>query len=292
MKLLATLSKRILEWILFSNLFIAVCAAALVWESEILLGISAGIDTVSLMIFFSTLFLYGTHRMLAIRRIPDENKTRMLLWSKKYQFALFILALLGAGMVASFVFNLTFAALLLMIPMGIVSVLYELPVIRTTNGYKRLRDIGMLKVFWLTIVWSAVTVLLPAFQYGEQVKSMEVISVFLMRCCLIFCLGLSFDIRDMQYDEAGGLKTIPLIYGRSKTIRIIIYILTAYFLIACIQFATFQHYDFGKLSCAAITALLGYRLIVAASVVDEWYYYPLFVDGIMLLNFLLLQMDR
>ncbi|HAP00299.1 MAG TPA: hypothetical protein DCQ93_00090, partial [Bacteroidetes bacterium] len=77
---------------MFSNLFIAVCAAALVWESEILLGISAGIDTVSLMIFFSTLFLYGTHRMLAIRRIPDENKTRMLLWSKKYQFALFILA--------------------------------------------------------------------------------------------------------------------------------------------------------------------------------------------------------
>ena len=82
--------------------------------------------------------------------------------------------------------------------MGAISVLYELPILRYKNGYRRLRDIGVLKIAWITIVWSAITVLLPAFQYGEQVKGLEVITVFLMRMALIFSLGLSFDLRDSE----------------------------------------------------------------------------------------------
>ena len=292
MQLARLVLKNILEWILYSNLFIALCAAALVWETEILLGISAGIDAISTMVFFATLFLYGGHRMLALRRIPDANRNHQLKWSKKYQFGIFILTLLGGGMVASGVFHLTFASFLLVVPMGSISVLYELPILRYKNGYRRLRDIGFLKIAWITIVWSAITVLLPAFQYGEQVKGLEVITVFLMRLALIFSLGLSFDLRDWEYDSAAGLKTIPLMLGRSKTIRAIIWSLAFYFLIAVLQFTTFQHFDFGKLASATVTALLAYRLIVAATIVDDWYYYPLFVDGIMILNFLLLQLDK
>ncbi len=292
MNLIKHFGKNILEWILYSNLFIALCAASLVWETEILLGISAGIDAISTMVFFATLFLYGGHRMLSLRRIPDAKRNHHLKWSKKYQFAIFILSLLGGGMVASGVFHLTFSSFLLVVPMGAISVLYELPIIRYKNGYRRLRDIGVLKIAWITIVWSAITVLLPAFQYGEQVKGLEVITVFLMRMALIFSLGLSFDLRDVEYDLAGGLRTIPIILGRSKTIRLVIWSLLFYFLIAVLQFSTFQHFDFGKLAAATVTALLAYRLIVAATIVDDWYYYPLFIDGIMILNFLLLQLDK
>ena len=292
MKLLKTITNKILEWVLYSNVFIALCAAALVWETEILLGISAGIDAISTMVFFATLFLYGGHRILSLRRIPDANRNHQLKWSKKYQFAIFILTLLGGGMVASAVFHLTFSAFILLIQMGAISILYELPIIRHKGKYKRLRDIGFLKIAWITIVWSAITVLLPAFQYGEQVQGLEVITVFIMRMALIFSLGLSFDLRDVQYDEAAGLKTIPVIYGRSKTIRLIIWCFTLYFFIAVLQFSTFQHFDFGKLAAATVTAMLSYRLIVAATVIDDWYYYPLFVDGIMILNFLLLQLDK
>lgn len=293
MQLPKVILNKILEWVLYSNLFIALCAAALVWETEILLGISAGIDAISTLVFFATLFLYGGHRMLSLQRIPDSNRNHQLKWSKKYQFAIFILTLLGGGMVASAVFHLnSFSSFLLLIPMGIISVLYELPIIRFKGKYKRLRDIGILKIAWITIVWSSITVLLPAFQYGEQVNGLEVITVFLMRAALIFSLGLSFDLRDVQYDEGSDLKTIPILYGRGKTIRLIIWSLVFYFLIAAIQFSTFQYFDFGKLASAAVTAMLAYRLIVAATVIDDWYYYPLFVDGIMILNFLLLQLDK
>ncbi len=292
MQLSKVILTKILEWSLYSNLFIALCAAALVWETEILLGISTGIDPISIMVFFATLFLYGGHRMLSLRIILSESRNRQLNWSKKYLFALFILTLLGGGMVASSVFYLNFPAWLLVIPMGCISVLYELPIIRFKGKYRRLRNIGFLKIIWITIVWSSITVLLPAFQYQENVNGLEVITVFSMRIALIFSLCLSFDLRDVRFDEAAGIRTIPIIFGRSKTIRVVIWCLALYFLIAVLQFSTFQHFDFGKLAAATVTALLSYRLIIAASVVDEWYYYPLFVDGIMILNFLLLQLDK
>lgn len=281
-----------MEWLLFSNLFIALCAAGLVWESEILLGISDRIEPVSILVFCATLFLYGGHRMLALRRIPDENRNRQLKWSRKYQFAIFILTLAGGGMVASVSFSIYFPAFLLLIPMGVISILYELPIIKMKSGYKSLREIGFLKIIWITIVWSAITVLLPAFHNHETVQSLQVATVFIMRMALIFSLGLAFDLRDAKYDAAAGLRTLPLRLGRSKTIRLIAYCLMFYFVVALIQFCTFQHFDYGKLACAAITGLLGYRLIIAATISDRWYYYPLYVDGIMLLNFLLLQIDK
>ncbi len=292
MNFIRDISTKILEWILYSNIFIALGAAALVWETEMLLGISAGIDTVSTLVFFAALFLYGVHRILSIRRIPDRNRNHHLRWAKKYQFAIFILTLLGGGMVASSIFNLTFPAFLLFIPLGAVSILYELPVIRHQGIYKRLRDIGILKIVWITIVWSTITVLIPAIQYGEIVNGIEVISVFLMRVALIFSVCLSFDMRDVRYDEEAGLKTIPILYGRSKTIKIIFWCFVFYFFIAVLQFSTFQNFDIGPLAAAAVTALLSYRLIVAATIIDDWYYYPLFIDGILILNFLLLQLDK
>ncbi|WP_255362829.1 hypothetical protein [Tenacibaculum sp. MAR_2009_124] len=104
---------------------------------------------------------------------------------------------------------------ILIIPFGVITVLYAIPFF---GGFrKNLRSISYLKILIVSLVWSAVTVILPAYDFG--VNKLDIMNILLMvvqRFLFVFVLILPFDIRDMKFD-AISLQTIPKKIGLKQT---------------------------------------------------------------------------
>ncbi|WP_445384250.1 hypothetical protein ACT6NV_09580 [Robiginitalea sp. IMCC44478] len=100
--------------------------------------------------------------------------------------------------------------------------LYGIPVL---PGVRNLRSFGILKVIWVSLVWTLVSVSIPLWEtavFGQWNFWLETLQRFLW----IIILMLPFEIRDMNLDPL-SLQTIPQRIGQRNTL------LLGYFLTLC-----------------------------------------------------------
>jgi hypothetical protein len=96
--------------------------------------------------------------------------------------------------------------------LGILVMLYAIPLI---PDKRNLRNLGILKIIMVSLVWTGTTVLLPVLE-GGLTFSHDLLVLFLQRFILILVLMIPFEIRDLQTDP-GALHTIPQRIGVRKT---------------------------------------------------------------------------
>jgi hypothetical protein len=90
--------------------------------------------------------------------------------------------------------------------------LYAIPLI---PDKRNLRNLGILKIIMVSLVWTGTTVLLPVLE-GGLTFSRDLFVLFLQRFILILVLMIPFEIRDLQTDP-GALHTIPQRIGVRNT---------------------------------------------------------------------------
>ncbi len=90
--------------------------------------------------------------------------------------------------------------------------LYALPIL---PHRKKLRNLGLLKIVLVALVWAGTTVLLPIISFGKEVLWDTEIET-LQRFILVLILLIPFEIRDLKYDGP-ELKTLPQRYGVAHT---------------------------------------------------------------------------
>ena len=95
---------------------------------------------------------------------------------------------------------------------GLVTLLYALPVL---SKRRNLRSIAGAKIFVIALVWSGVTVFLPAVEMERNFNSYIWLE-FAQRFLLMLVLILPFEIRDLKYDLE-RLGTIPQRIGVTGT---------------------------------------------------------------------------
>lgn len=278
--------KKFLEFILFGNVFISFGAVCLLWETNLLLQKSVRLDGLALMIFFSTLFVYTGHRLLAVRNIPKENHGYILQWARRNSFLLTMILLIGGGGFLNALFHLEPKTQLTIIILGAISVLYQLTVIRIGGKLRSLRNLGMLKIFWITLVWTVSTTLLPVFEYGVDWTNPAFYPVILRRIFFIFSVSLCFDLRDEVYDRAEGLRTIPIVFGEAVTKRLYWICMVGAIASGIGFFFLSGYHDWGTLAAIVIGAVMSYQLMLKARLFTSEYYYPLVVDGLLVLQFI------
>lgn len=242
-------------------------------------------DGLAWMVFFSTLFIYSGHRLMAIRKIPKENRGYILQWTKNNSFFMFMMMLIGGGGALNAVFHLQTNTQLALLPLGAVSLLYQLSVVRIGGKLRSLRNIGMLKILWVVMVWTVVTAILPVFEYGADWSNPAVYMIILKRAFFIFSVSLCFDLRDEFYDRTEGLKTIPVMFGEAITKKLYWYCMAGTITAGIGLFLTSGNYDWGVLSAIVIGAVMSYQLMLKARLFTSEYYYPLVIDGLLLLQF-------
>lgn len=276
------LIQKFINLVLYSNLWIALCAVAMVLQTELIFLQQLQWSNYAAFVFTATLFVYALHRVVGLEKVAAfQEKGRFLVISNFKSHIAIYAAIAGLACLYFFIKMAWWAQVALVVP-GILSLGYVLPIF---GKKRRLRDFDFIKIFLIAIVWSWVTVLIPAIYCG-QIFSANLLLMAAERAIFIFSITLPFDIRDLKIDQHTGVRTIPAALGK-KNAKLLAFSSLALMLIL-VQINIFNgFYTHLSLLPFLLSALVTATFIYYADDRRHDYFYTAGVDGMMILQPLL-----
>jgi len=266
----------LINFLLYSNIFIACCAVAMtaqtLWALQIPLKTSPPLVG---LVFFSTLVIYAIHRLVSLNKIDKKIRGSRFDVTQQYKSHIQLYALLSVVGGSYCFFLLNRATQVALVLPAILSLGYVIPFLG--NRKLRLRDINFLKIFLIAIVWAYVTVLLPILEFGVEWNE-QVIGLLAERLLFIFVITLPFDIRDWEIDKHNEVKTIPALIGVAATIRLAIALLVVWLLIC------WWVYPMAMAVGITLTAVFTAYLLWMTPKQQHDYFFTALVDGTMIIQ--------
>jgi len=278
----------ILDFLLFSNFFIAICAVAQGLVTYHLLKAKPS-EHVLAFLFFSTLLIYNLAVLLSKPKAPQNSPFKRVRWIFAHHRLTISTTLISAlCLIPLGLLYLSFESKLLMVFVGLLSVAYNIPFLSLNQKKIGLRNIPGIKLFLIAFVWASSCVLLPIVELESlhqiQVPLSETVLLVAKRFLFICAITVPFDIRDLFQDKLYELKTIPVILGEKKA-WIFCQALLAIYLLLLVLFTKDINLDVIGLT---LTVLLTGWLIFKSNFKRNEYYYFFYLDGTMLLQYLIL----
>jgi len=186
-------------------------------------------------------------------------------------------------------FQLSTESGILLIFLSIISIFYSIPLF--TVGAQRfgIRNIPGLKQFLIVFVWTLSSVLIPVLEaqhFHLTSISMRDTTILIAKRLLFYgALTIPFDIRDLYEDRQSGVKTIPVMWGEKNAYLFCQVLLSVYVILLFLFRNNGFSMDFLALT---ITAVLTGWLIFKSKWKKNEYYYFFCLDGILILQYLLL----
>lgn len=282
------LGLSILDFLLFSNLFIAICAVAQGLVTYHLLKVEPN-NYILAFVFFSTLLVYNLSMLLSKPKEPNKSPFKRVRWIFSHHRLTISITLIAAlSIIPLGLLYLSFESKVLMVFIGVLSVAYNLPFLSINNKKIGLRNIPGIKLFLISFVWATSCVLLPIVELESthqiNVPLSETVLLVAKRFLFICAITIPFDIRDLFQDKLYELKTIPVMLGEKKA-WIFCQALLATCLLLLILFTKTVNLDVVAL---ALTLMLTGWLIFKSNLKRNEYYYFFYLDGTMLLQYVML----
>lgn len=203
------------RWLVFTNVYVALCGAALTAATYALLGLPIQIDAVVGLVFCCTLVIYNLDRLVE----PHPGDTAHEQWVEQHRMLLWGLIAAGAIGAGACMLWLSTAARWSLFAAGAVAIAYCLPIVgRPASGqpYYRLKDLPGAKLPLIAVVWAYATAGLPMLQAGVSVD-LSSSGVLIGRLLFLAAVALPFDVPDMQRDRLSGIATLPTRFGVNAT---------------------------------------------------------------------------
>jgi len=150
------------------------------------------------------------------------------------------------------------------------------------NSIFPLRSIPLLKVFLIAYVWASVSSVLPIIDHDQSLND-QVALVFLMQFLFILSITLPFDIRDFRTDYKKHIITTPHVIGIKAT-KILSLLSLLVFSFLFINFT-------GSWIILLLTLGAG-SLIVFSNPAKKDHYFTFFIDGTIIIYFILVLLIR
>lgn len=267
-----------------SNLFIALAAMGLTWQTCLQITYTICFDVLSVLVFLGTLHVYIAQRLVKLDSRKSYASAGMSLWLERhpvYVRTTLLVSFIGAAVCFFYLKRETQIGLIVM---AVVSMLYALPLMFWLKGRPRLRDFGILKPFILGLVWAATTALLPMLQLGWPLGLNEVL-IITERSLFIIALCIPFDIKDMAYDDATmTYKTIPLRLGVRKTLHLTVGMLLLALVVAVVRGVITDTVPYSETLIYALTVFASIYLVYKTRENSDEYHYTFWLDGMLLLQ--------
>ncbi len=278
----------ILDFLLFSNFFIAICAVAQGLVTYHLLKAKPS-EHVLAFLFFSTLLIYNLAVLLSKPKAPQNSPFKRVRWIfAHHRFTISTTLISALCLIPLGLLYLSFESKLLMVFVGLLSVAYNIPFLSLNQKKIGLRNIPGIKLFLIAFVWASSCVLLPIVELESlhqiQVPLSETVLLVAKRFLFVCAITIPFDIRDLFQDKLYELKTIPVILGEKKA-WMFCQALLAIYLLLLVLFTKNINLDVIGLT---LTVLLTGWLIFKSNFKRNEYYYFFYLDGTMLLQYLIL----
>lgn len=267
--------RKLSNFILYSSLWVSACAGALVIYTYDITDshIPPGIYTAFVMC--ATLALYAAHRILGMERVKKFKDMGRFAVIAEHKTHIVIYGVLGAAGAAYFLLRLDHVIQLWLLLPALISFLYVVPV-----GWRyRLRDVPLIKIFLVAVVWATFTGLIPYIHTGIATPAAAV-AVLAERATFIFAITIPFDIRDIHVDSSVGLRTLPHALGvsRAKKLAIGVYVISA---LLCAILITNGIYRHDLIWPYALSWLITAGLILGAQPGMDDHYFSGLLDGTM-----------
>jgi 4-hydroxybenzoate polyprenyltransferase len=133
------------------------------------------------------------------------------------------------------------------------------------------------------------TVLLPVLEaqhlHLTSLSMRDTTILIAKRFLFIAALTVPFDIRDLFEDRQSGLKTVPVVWGEKRAYLFCQVLLAGYIVLLFLFRNNGFNADFWALTATAI--LLGWLIFKSEWEKNEYYYF-FYMDGILILQYLVL----
>ena len=202
------------EYLVYSSVYLSFAAGAMVFISSIL-------HQVPFSLIVSALGMLITYSIYNLNRKTDEsedaiNHAHRYAFTKKYNKILYLSGI-GAYLFALVLSGFYGISVILVssIPL-FTGLIYSMPLLPKRFGYRRLKEIPVLKSLLVAFAWALPPALLPVYISGAT-PSLVTLAVILFFFSLVFINTVLFDIRDLEGDRAAGVRTIPVLLGITRT---------------------------------------------------------------------------
>lgn len=278
----------VLDFLLFSNLFIAICAVAQAMVTYRLLNHQPD-KYILLFLFCSTLLIYNLSMLLSKPKNPKQSPFRRVQWIfSHYRLIISITLIAALCIIPLGLWYLSVQSQLLMAFIGIIALAYNFPFLHLNEKKIGLRNLPGIKLFLIGFVWAISCVLLPIVElestFAIKVSLGETLLLVAKRFLFICAITIPFDIRDLFQDKLYELKTIPVMLGEKKALFFCQGLLALYLILLVLFTKTL---NLEVLALASTIFLAGW-LIFKSNLKKNEYYYFFFLDGTMILQFVML----
>ena len=276
--------RKIVDFFVFSSLFIALCSIVMIWQTtHLLLGVAPSGRLMG-FVFFSTICSYNFHWWLTPRSVSPSRRVN---WTNRHKALHFILYLVGGvGAAVYFFYLLPFVPALLV---GVLlTFLYSAP--KLPQGFfHQLQKIAVGKTLFLTGVWVYVTTVLPVI-VAEVPWNGSFILFTASRFFLIYAICVIFDYRDRDDDKAHGIRSLITLFNE-RGIDMLFWVSVGLYFLTCIGLSFF-HYPAFYILLLLVPGILTAALYREAkrNFSDDLYYIVL--DGLMMFSGLLMLIFR
>jgi 4-hydroxybenzoate polyprenyltransferase len=269
---------RALHFILSHSIFIACCAVALCFQTNILLHIPHNINLYG-FIFFSTLCSYNFYWLLSKFYF---SKRKFFVSFLKKERSFFLIFFFSALTTCYFVWQLL--SLLIFIAIAVLfTLLYSLP-LWPFSFTKNLQHAGFIKTILLSITWAYVTIFLPVFDATNPnfEKSLSVLFLFANRFFFMLLLCILFDTRDISVDKINGLHSLATDVSIKK-LQIILAAAFGFYIFFALLFC-FYYANTAQAIAFVFTGIIFWKLYISSKKNNDYIFYYFGVDGLMLLT--------
>jgi 4-hydroxybenzoate polyprenyltransferase len=274
------------DFLLFSNVFMSLCAVAQGLLTFYLIG-SKPISPVLGLLFTSTLGIYNFSILISKPKHPEKSPYRRIRWFFSHYRLMVTFTIVSLLSLVPLFFLITTASKILLIFLAVLSFGYGLPLFTIGEQKFGLRNIPGLKLFMITLVWTMSCVLLPILESQAAhlaTISMRDTTILIAKRFLFICaLAIPFDIRDLFEDKQLGLKTIPVAWGEKNAYLFCQVLLAGYVALLFLFRNKGFNADFWALTLSVV--LTGWLIFKSKWEKNEYYYF-FYMDGVLILQYL------
>jgi 4-hydroxybenzoate polyprenyltransferase len=273
------MAKKVLDFFVFSSLFISICALMMVIQTDQLLHLTYDHRSYLSYVFFSTICSYNFHWYLTPDAIGENDRAYWTRHHKWLHIVLFLIGLAGSGW---FLIVFLHSWFWMGVPIGL-TFLYSAPKIPYAP-FQLLKRVAIGKTVFLAFVWMYVTTLLPIILSKEGVTIAGILF-----CCsrffLVYAICILFDYRDRENDKREGIKSMITFFDENG-INYLFYGSLLVFLFTTIALLAY-HFPLLIVICLLIPGLIVQLLYKRAKRDFSDYLYYLVLDGLMMASALL-----
>ena len=268
--------KKLLEFILFSSLFIAACAVGFCIETNLILGLPLNNFSFYCFVFGATLLQYNLH--YSTKKVAVKNSER-LRWSLNNKRTHLFFLVLGGSLIFFSLFSFHLKHFIILACLGAISFLYSFPFL-PFGKKRRIKDYGLLKIVTLSLLWTLVTVWFPVSNMPEDVVLF--MFVFAKRFIFMFILCLLFDLRDIEVDKKENINTVPVMIGKKQSYNLSYILLFLFLIVSLLQYFYLPQLNF--FIAMLVSSIVTFLVIEQTKKTNSDIVYLAGVDGMMLLQ--------